>query len=73
LQGSNLKKKITEDKTKLVYFAWDKDILTLKYIHLFSSLDDSVATIEIRISAQRKNMKIKFLVFIFDQLIYSIL
>jgi hypothetical protein len=37
------------------------------YLHCFSNLDGLVATLEIKIIAQRKNTKIKGLIFIFDQ------
>lgn len=36
------------------------------YILSFSSLDSSIATVEIKISAQRNTTEIKGLVFIFD-------
>jgi hypothetical protein len=41
-------------------------VRTIFILLCFPSLDDSIATIEIRTSAQRKNTKIKGLIFIID-------
>jgi hypothetical protein len=41
-------------------------VRTIYILLCFPSLDGSIATIEIRISAQRKNTKIKGLIFIID-------